>query len=160
MFAGLNFGTGPTCVLKLPGDTHGWGQLKRTGINQFISGIGVGIGIERFWSELDLNEVIWASDIFVMLRMIFYRQLGVLLCRQWCLITKKSWTMNLLVKAINQWMKLVNGKSIRRVLMPCLKDCWLGTASKYGMIWAIINYVILLQIIWNNTKSAQIWSQV
>ena len=56
-----------------------------------------------------------ASDIFVMLRRIFYGQLGVLLCRQWCLMTKKSWTMKLLVKhypAVNQWMKLMNGKLI------------------------------------------------
>ena len=61
-----------------------------------------------------------------MIQMIFYRQLGVL-------ITKKGWTMKLLVKhypAVNQWMTLMNGKSVRVVLLPCVNECWLGTASK------------------------------
>ena len=46
-----------------------------------------------------------AYDTFVMLRRTFYRQLGVLL-----------------------WMKLMNGKSISQ--LPCVNECWLGTASK------------------------------
>ena len=43
----------------------------------------------------------------------------------WCLMTKKSWTMKLLVKhypAVNQWMKLMNGKSIMLVLLPCVNE--------------------------------------
>ena len=50
--------------------------------------------------------------MFVMLQRIFDKQWGVLLCRQWCLVTKKSWAMKLLVKhylAINQRMKGING---------------------------------------------------
>ena len=46
---------------------------------------------------------------------------------------QESWTMKLLVKhypAINHWMKLMNGKSIRLILLPCVNECWLGTASK------------------------------
>ena len=35
-----------------------------------------------------------------------------------------------LYPAINQWMKLMNGKSIRLVLLPCVNECWLRTASK------------------------------
>ena len=56
-----------------------------------------------------------------------------MLCRQWCLMTKTSWTMKLLVKhypATNQWIKLMNGKSIRLVLLACVNECWLGTVSK------------------------------
>ena len=49
------------------------------------------------------------------------------------LVTKESWTMKLLVKhypVINQWMKLMNGKQIRFVQLPCANECWLGTGSK------------------------------
>ena len=112
------------------------------------------IGIERFGTKLiqlelkdfELNQnweiLNWnwnwikknrAPDSFVMLRRIFYRQLGVLLCRQWCLMAKKRWTTKFLVKhylAVNQWMKLMNGESIRLVLLSCMNECWLGTASK------------------------------
>ena len=46
---------------------------------------------------------------------------------------QNSWTMKLLVKhypAVNQWMKQMNGKSSRLVLLPGVNECWLGTASK------------------------------
>ena len=41
--------------------------------------------------------------------------------------------MKLLVKhytAINLWMKLLNEKSIRLVLLPSVNECWSGTDSK------------------------------
>jgi len=63
-------------------------------------------------------------------RNMFYIHLGVLLCRQWCLVAKKSWTLKLLVKhyaAINQWMKLLNGKSIRLV------DCLVWMSAGWGL---------------------------
>ena len=85
--------------------------------------------VECNWNWIKRN---WAYDIVEMLRRISYRQLEVLLCKQWCLMTKKSSTMKLVVKyypKINQWMKLMNGKSIRLVLLSCVNECWLGTAS-------------------------------
>ena len=63
-----------------------------------------------------------ASDIFVMLRRIFFTPMGVLLYRQWCLVNKTSWIMKVLVKyypATNWWIKLMNGKSA--ALLPRVK---------------------------------------
>ena len=100
------------------------------------------IGFERFWiepefeledSELELNEKelsIWylcdaVKDILQIV--------GSITVQAMVFMTKESWTMKLLVKhykVTNQWMKLMNGKSIRLVLLPCVNECWQGTASK------------------------------
>ena len=121
------------------------------------------IWIKRFgtkWIELELElkgfELDWnwnwiyrnlASDMFVMLQSMLYRQLWVLLCRQWCLMTKKSWTMKLLVKhypAINKCMKLINGKSIRLILLTYVNECWLGTAWKNHWNYPDTNHSFLV----------------
>jgi len=87
--------------------------------------------------ELELNEMELiigyccdAMDMFTPL------PLGVLLCKQCYLVAKKSWTMKLPVKhypATKQWMKLMNGKSIRLVLLSCLKRMLAGDCFKKAL---------------------------
>ena len=143
----------PECVPHLyqfKNCLHGWGQLKRIGIDQLNSGIGSGIerfgtnciGIEHFWIDLELKDIelelnekelsIWyfcgvAQDILQTVGSIAVQ------AWQWCLMTKNSCTINLPFKhypAINQLMKLMNGKSIMLFLLPFVNECWLGTASE------------------------------
>ena len=65
--------------------------------------------------------------------------------------------------AINQWMKLMNGKSIRLVLLPCVNECWLGTASKNHWNYPDNNHTfpvshakLILGQLWGTTLSTQV----
>ena len=55
------------------------------------------------------------------------RELGVLLCRQVFNDQEKLRNESggqTLPSSYNQWMKLMNGKSIRLVLLPCVNECF------------------------------------
>ena len=66
------------CKNNVPHD-QSWDQLKRIGIDQFNSDSWSGNWIELEFKDFELNwnwmKRNWASDIFVMLRRVFYRQL-------------------------------------------------------------------------------------
>ena len=100
-------------ITEITGDT-------RAGSIQKELELIISIPILELEQELELKVFVILRRTFLWCCEGYFTQLGVLLCRQWCLLIKKSWTKKLLVKrypAINQQMKLMNGKSISLVWM-------------------------------------------
>ena len=101
---------------------------KIIGIDQFNSNSILELELELEFKDLEQNELNWnwikrnwASDIFVMLRRTFYRHLGV------CLMTKKSWTMKLLVKhypATNQHLDETDEWEVIRLGLVWMSAGW------------------------------------
>ena len=103
--------------------------------------------------------------MFVMLRRIFFTPLGVVLCRQWCLKTKTSWTMMLLVKRYpainnyNQCMKMMNWKS-GMSNWPCVKmsaeDCFKEPLKLFVQITVTLSHITCEANTTATTKEARI----
>ena len=80
-----------------------------------------------FLFELNWIKRNWASDIVVMLCRIFYIQtvgsivVHIMVFNDQQMLDNEAADQTL--TAINQWMKLLNGKSIGPILLPCANDC-------------------------------------